>query len=201
MLVAMRPKPTAFNPALEPIAQGLPATIAESIGRTVARHSYLEWLLGHVLYSLLEISIKQGRKVVQRPDPRQYIAAVQGLFAFHKLETDFNFSGLCRRIEAADRARDALVHSVFMRDVNERGDKVYLVRGSWAVGLEQETDSRDLWPEAPLLDRALLARLRKDVEDAITRAERLQKVTDKVLRKLHDARRTNPRLNRRRGGR
>jgi hypothetical protein len=105
-------KKTAFNAALEPITQAIPSSLAATIGRTVARHSYMEWVLGQVLYSLLEISIKQGRKIVRRPEPRQYVAAVQGLmFAIHKLETSFNF--VERRIEAANRARDALAHSVY----------------------------------------------------------------------------------------
>ena len=197
----MATRKSAFNPALEPISQPLPATIAESIGRTIARHSYLEWILGQVLYSLLEISIKQGRKVVQRPDPRQYVAAVQGLYAFHKLETRFNFTELCKLVETADRARDALAHSVYMQDVNTRGAKVHLVRGSWANGSDTETVSRDAWPETPVLDRTLLARLRDQVEAAVKKAEALRAETDDLLRKLHEARRTDPRLNRRKGDR
>ena len=190
-----------FNAALEPLASTLPATIAENIGRAVARHSYLEWVMGQVLYSLLEISIKQGRKVVRRPDPRQYVAAVQGLFAFHELETSFDFADLGRRIEAADRARDALAHSVYMRDVNVRGDRVHLVRGSWALPAPDESVSRDVWPDAPVVDRNFLARMRRDVEEAVHAAEKLQAETDRLLRQLHEARRTNPRLNRRRSDR
>lgn len=197
----MPKRTTAFNPALEPISQPLPATIAQAIGHTIARHSYLEWVLGQVLYSLLEISIKQGRKVIQRPDPRQYVAAVQGLYAFHKLESKFNFNELCRRVEAADRARDALAHSVYMQDVNVRGNRVHLVRGSWANGSDAETVSRDAWPETPVIDRGLLGRLRDEVEGAVKRAEALRDETDDLLRKLHEARRTNPRLNRRKGDR
>lgn len=194
----MPKKTSTFNPALEPISQPLPAALAESIGRTIARHSYLEWVLGQVLYSLLEISIKQGRKVVQRPQPRQYVAAVEGLFAFHKLESKFNFPGLVRAIEAADRARDALAHSVYMHDVNLREGRVHLVRGSWALAHPDESVASDRWPEAPALDRALLSQLRDDVEAAVTRAEKLRDTTDRLLRKLHDARRTNPRFDRRR---
>jgi hypothetical protein len=191
----------AFNPALEPISQPLSPAIAEAIGRTIARHSYLEWVLGQVVYSLLEISIKQGRKIVQRPQPAHYVATVQGLFVFHKLETRFDFGELCRRIETADRARDALAHSVYMRDVNRGPSRVHLVRGSWAHGGDEEIVSKDLWPEAPVLDRALLAKLRKDVEDAVSRAEKLQQLTDKLLRELHERRRKDPRLNRRRSDR
>ena len=197
----MAKKTSTFNPALEPISQPLPAGIAESIGRTIARHSYLEWVLGQVLYSLLEISIKQGRKIVQRPEPRQYVAAVEGLLAFHKLETKFKFAELDRRIAAADRARDALAHSVYMQDVNGPAGRVHLVRGSWALSHADDTVSKDRWPDAPAIDRALLQSMRDDVEAAVKRAEKLRDETDRLLRKLHDERRTNPRLNRRRVGR
>lgn len=193
--------PAAFNAALEPITTPLPAAVAASIGRTIARHSYLEWVLGQVLYSLLEISIKQGRAVVQRPQPRQYVSAVQGLYAFHRLETRFNFADLARRMELADRARDLLAHSVYMRDVSLRAGKTFLVRGSWNLGLDDDTVSRGQWPDTPVLDRELLARMRDDVEAAVARAEQLKRTTDKLLRELHEARRTNPRLNRRRGDR
>jgi hypothetical protein len=197
----MPKRTSAFNPALEPIAQPLPAAIAESIGRTIARHSYLEWVLGQVLYSLLEISIKQGRKVVRRPDPSQYVAAVQGLYAFHKLQSKFDFGDLCRRVEAADHARDALAHSVYMQDVNTRANRVHLVRGSWANGTDPDVVSRDAWPETPVLDRPFLNRMRDIVEAAVKQAEALRHETDELLRKLHEARRTNPHLNRRRSDR
>jgi hypothetical protein len=197
----MAKRTSAFNPALEPISQPLPAVIAENLGRTIARHSYLEWVLGQVLYSLLEISIKQGRKVIRRPDPRQYVAAVQGLYAFHKLESKFNFNELCKRVEAADHARDALAHSVYMQDVNTRGTKVHLVRGSWANGSDAEVVSRDAWPETPVLDRTFLNQMRDIVEAAVKQAEALRSHTDDLLRKLHEARRTNPNLNRRRSDR
>ena len=126
------------------------------------------------------------------------VAAVEGLFAFHKLESKFNFAGLARAVEAADRARDALAHSVYMHDVNVREGRVHLVRGSWALAQPDESVASDRWPEAPALDRALLAQLRDDVEAAVARAQKLRDTTDRLLRKLHDARRTNPRLDRRR---
>lgn len=194
-------KTPAFNKALEPSTDPLPAAIAESVGRTIARHSYLEWVLGQVLYSLLEISIKQGRKVVQRPSPRAYVSAVQGLYAFHKLDAAFDFADLARRLERADVARNALATSVYMRDVNSRALKLHLVRGSWAIDGEDDVTSRDAWPETPPLDRATLGALRKDVEDAVARAEKLQALTDKLLRDLHDRRRTNPAFNRRKSDR
>lgn len=190
-----------FNPALEPITQPLPEAIAASIGRTIARHSYMEWVLGQVLYSLLEISIKQGRAVVQRPQPRQYVASIQGLCAFHKIECKFDFDGLTNRVEAADRMRDSLVHSVYMHDIGTDGDRVFLVHGSWARAHEAEVIKTGEWPPTPALDRAFLSNARKVMDEAARSVEELQKLVGALLRQLHELRRTNPKYNRRRSDR
>jgi len=197
----MATKKSVFNPALEPVTQPLPEAIAAAVGRMIARHSYMEWLLGQVMYSLLEISIKQGRAVVQRPQPKQYVASIQGLCAFQKIDCKFDFDDLTQRVEAADRVRDALVHSVYMRDVNVRGDRIHLVHGSWARAQDAEVIRTGEWPETPVLDRTFLARLRKDVDDAVKCAQGLQKLIDDLLRKLHELRRTNRKYDRRRSDR
>jgi hypothetical protein len=189
---------SVFNSSLEPLDASLPDDIARSVGRLIARHSYMEWILGQVLYSLLEISIKQGRAVVRRPEPGQYVAAVQGLYAFHKLETTFNFDRLAQAIARADAACEALVKSVYMHDTDRKSSPIYLVRGSWSAGLDLDAVSRDAWPDTPVVDAALLEQLREEVEAAVARAQRLRATTDKLLRRMHEQRRTNPRLNRRR---
>ena len=201
VILAQMKARSQFNSSLKPLTQSLPDDIARGIGRIIARHSYLEWVLGEVLYSLLEISIKQGRAVVKRPEPRQYAAAIEGLYRFHKLESSFKFDKLARELERADAARDALVQSVFMRDTDRKNSPVYLVRGSWSLGWDLDLVRRDAWPPTPVVDSALLTGFRDDVEAAVGRAEKLRSLTDKLLRKLHEQRRTNPRLNRRAGRR
>jgi len=186
-----------FNSSLDPVTSSLPDDIARNIGRIVSRHSYMEWVLGQVLYGLMEISIKQGRAVVRRPQPRQYAAAVEGLYAFHKLPGKVNFERLASAVEKADAALDTLLHSVFMRDGERKSSPLYLVRGSWSVGADLEAISQDAWPETPVADAAFMAKLRDDVEDAVARAEKLRETTDRLLRKSHEQRRTNPGLNRR----
>jgi hypothetical protein len=186
-------KNDVFNSALVPLAQGLPSPIAASIGVTLARHGYLEWVLGQVMYSLMEISVKQGRVIMKMPRPAHYIAAVRDLFEFHGLETGYDFDDLCRRLDNADRSRNMLVRSVYMRDTNSKKVKVQLVRGAWDPGPGGETQ-----PESQRVDRKFLARRRKDVDDAVRAAQKLQSITDKLLRKMHEARRSRPGLNRRR---
>jgi hypothetical protein len=183
----------AFNSALVPISTGLPAGIAANIGVTLGRHAYLDWVLGQVMYSLMEISIKQGRVIMKMPRPAHYVAAITDLFAFHGLQTPYDFDDLCRRLDVADRSRNVLTRSVYMRDTDSKALKVQLARSPWDPGPGGETQ-----PETQLVDRRFLARRRKDVDDAVRAAEKLQAITDKLLRKMHELRRSRPGLNRRR---
>ena len=188
------PKPTmSLTSALVPLDRTLPADLAAAVGAVVARHAYLDWLLGQVMYSLMEISIKQGRVIMKLPRPRVYIAAVKELFEFHGLETRFDFEALAKKLEAADRARRELTRSVYMCDTDSKGSRILLARSHWDPG-----PGGELQPELEELDRNLLAAKRKVVDEAVRSAQKLQGVTDKLLRKRHRERRSRPALNRRR---
>ena len=179
----MHTKSITFNAALEPLTQPLPSDIAAGVGAIVQRHAHLDWLLGQVMYSLMEISIKQGRVIMKLPRPRVYIAAVEELFDFHGLATRFDFDELAKCLERAESARRELTRSVYMRDTDSRALRIQLVRSPWDPGPGGDTQ-----PEAQSLDARHLARKRKDVEDAIKCAERLRALTDKQLRARHRSR-------------
>ena len=185
-----------FNSALVPLAAGLPASIAANIGVTLARHAYLDWVLGQVMYSLMEISIKQGRVIMKLPRPSHYIAAVMDLFEFHGLKTSFDFEDLARRLETSERARNLLTRSVYMRDSSSKQVAIHLARSPWDPGPGGETQ-----PESQPVDRKFLARRRKEVDNAIRGAEKLQSEANKLLRKMHELRRSRPRYNRRKSPR
>jgi hypothetical protein len=185
-----------FNSALVPLAAGLPASIAANVGVTLARHAYLDWVLGQVMYSLMEISIKQGRVIMKLPRPSHYIAAVRDLFEFHGLETEFDFEALARKLETSERTRNLLTRSVYMRDSSSKQVAIHLARGPWDPGPGGETQ-----PESQRVDRKFLASRRKEVDDAIRGAEKLQTVANKLLRKMHELRRKRPGYNRRKSPR
>jgi hypothetical protein len=185
-----------FNSALVPLAAGLPAQIAANVGGTLARHAYLDWVLGQVMYSLMEISIKQGRVIMKLPRPSHYIAAVKDLFGFHGLETNYDFEELARKLETSERTRNLLTRSVYMRDSSSKEGMVHLARSPWDPGPGGETQ-----PESQKVDRKFLAGRRKDVDDAVRAAEKLQTETNKLLRKMHELRRSRPGFNRRKSPR
>jgi hypothetical protein len=185
-----------INSALVPLAAGLPAVIAANIGGTLARHTYLDWVLGQVMYNLMEISMKQGRVIMKLPRPSHYIAAVKDLFNFHGLETAFDFEDLARRLETSERTRNLLTRSVYMRDSSSKQVAIHLARSPWDPGPGGETQ-----PESQPVDRKFLARRRKEVDDAVRSAEKLQAETNKLLRKMHELRRSRPGFNRRKNPR
>jgi hypothetical protein len=184
--------PVTFNAALEPFAAELPTELAAGIGATIARHAYLDWLLGQVMYDLMEISIKQGRVIMKLPRPRVYIAAVKDLFDFHGLEAKFDFEAFADKLERADCACRELTRSVYMRDTSRDDVTVQLVRSPWDPG-----PGGDLQPEAQLVNAKFLAAKHAEVDDAVKATGKLRALTDKLLRDLHE-KRSRPGLDRRR---
>ena len=183
----MPKKPATFNAALDPLNANLPAEVARAVGEVVARHSYLDWVLGQVMYDLMEISVKQGRVIMKLPRPRVFVTAVKDLFEFHGLKTGYDFERLAVRLEEAHVACRELTRSVFMGDAGE----LYLVRSPWDPG-----PGGDLQPESQRIDAKFLASKRKAVEEAVKAAEKLRLVTDQLLRDSH-ARRARPGFDRR----
>jgi len=179
----MPKKPVTFNAALEPLVGELPEALAAGIGHATARHAYLDWVLGQVMYDLMEISIKQGRVIMKLPRPRVYVAAVKELFEFHGLDPKYDFEDLARKLETAHDACRELSRSVYMRDTYSDKLSIQLVRSPWDPG-----PGGDLQPEAQVLDARFLAAKRKDVEDAVKAAEKLRALTDKLLLASHEQR-------------
>jgi hypothetical protein len=184
-----------FNAALEPLAADLPEKLAAGVGNAIARHSYLDWVLGQVMYDLMEISIKQGRVIMKKPRPRVYVAAVRELFEFHGLEAKFDFDDLAKKLEEADCANRELVRSIYMRDTNSDVLSVQVARSPWDPG-----PGGDLQPEAQVLDAKFLAAKAKELDDAVKAAEKLRALTDKLLLDSHE-RRAHPGFDRRKGRR
>jgi hypothetical protein len=168
---------TPVNTALEPLVRPLAADAAAAVGALVARHTYLDWVLGQVMYNLMEISMKQGRVIMKLPRPRVYIAAVKELLEFHKLNVRFDFESLADKLEAAERARREVTRSIYMVDRDTGG--IHLSRSPWDPGPGGDTQ-----PESQALDSRYLAARRKDIEEAVATAEKLREKTDKLLRNL-----------------
>jgi hypothetical protein len=184
---------------VSPLATKLRQSAAASIGRTIARHSYMQWRQAKILYTLLGISIKQGRAAdIRVPGPSAYIRIVKDLLLFHRAQLQgFKFGALKGAVEDADRARNILAHSVFLRDKQTGQLKIQIVRGSWELEHDVVTLSRALQPEGRLVDRAFLNEQRAAVETGILGVEALRVLIEETMRRLNALREGHPQADRR----
>ena len=180
-----------------PIAQELPSGIAASIGKMIARHSHLEWMLANILYALLSIPISQGRVAVKIPPPRLYITTVADLLVSLRLHLDFNLAALERKLLAADNARNILCHSIFVRDTRSRKLHIQLASGSWDEGDDVETARKNLRGDNVEVTRAFLAEKRAAIEDGIDATRRFADRVSDGLQALNESRRNRRTLDRR----
>src|SRR5205085_10737619 len=104
----------------------------------------------------------------------------------------FDFDTFAEKLEAAHVACRELTRSVYMADDRGTAGAIHLVRSPWDPG-----PGGHLQPESQPVDAKILAAKRRDVEDAISSAEKLRALTDKLLRDSH-AKRSRPGLDRRR---
>src|SRR5688500_10227083 len=172
---------------MAPIVRSLPSSIAASIGRSLTRHSYLEWLMAKCLHTLLEISIKQGRIAFRLPRPHAFAGMVKDLLSFHHIHITFDFAKLTRTLDAADRARNILAHSVLLK--HEGKVKIQIVAGSWDFPQDVEPVKRSIHPETPVVDRTFLSEKRKAVENGIKMVSYLERYLRAAMNTLHDIRR------------
>jgi hypothetical protein len=184
-------KDTLLASSLEPVTKPLPAPIAAAIGQMIARQAYIEWVLGQALYDLMEISIKQGRVILKFPRPGQYIAAIRDLYDFHGITPAMSLEDLSRKLDVADRTRNVLTRSAYMHSRSKAGE-VVIARSPWDAGPGSEAQ-----PETQVVDAAFLEGCHKQVEAAVEAAEKFQQSTDDLLRRLHERRRTQQNLDRR----
>jgi hypothetical protein len=193
----MKKKIAIFKTGTLPQAYPLKQSIATSIGRTIARHAYLDSILASVLYTLLSISPKQGRAAIRLPPARRYAQTVQQLFRYLKIQTIYDFNSLASKLDAADRARNVLAHSIYLYDKDSGKVRIQIVTGSWELGPDVEREPRAITPETPIVDRSFLSKQRASIEAAIKRAHKLQLVTGYALATLSKKRRTQAAWDRR----
>jgi len=94
-------------------------------------------------------------------------------------------------VDVADRTRNVLTRSVYMRGPG-KGTSLVIARSPWDPGPGGETQ-----PETQEVDDQFLEQCRHNVEAAVAAAEKFHETTNRVLRALHERRRTQRALDRR----
>lgn len=168
--------------SVSPIAKGLPTVIASGIGRVVTRWAYQDWLINHIAYDVLGITIKQGRIAIRLKQPGQTFQMIKDLLVLRGLHVPALFGDLLSRIESVKERRDLLAHGVWMK--TPRGLAVQNTRGSWEPTKDKIRITRRMAPAAQLIDVEYLKTLRTDLEDTIRRTQELRGTMNALLASL-----------------
>lgn len=177
------------------IVSRLKPSIAASIGKTIARHSYLDAIKTNILSNLLGISVKQCRVAIRLPESRRYSTIIEDLLKFHGIHSNLNFRSFATQLLAADLARNTLAHSLYLEEDGQT--LIQLVRGNWDLPQDFVSMNRALNPETVVVERKFLSKKRLAVETAIKRATKFDRLIVRWLQALNERRMTQPQLDRR----
>ena len=150
----------------------MPEWAASRIAETIIKHGRLEWIQAKVLFNLSEISIKRGRIGFRLPAPGQYVAQLRQHLSLSNIRLRrFRIGKLETELRNAAAARNALAHSVYVRDPKGK-IRIQLVSGTWNLDPQHyEPVYRAINPETPLLTKSWLNKQRRAVNVALRHAD------------------------------
>lgn len=157
-------------------ARGLPSPIAASLGRLIARWSYLEWLLAQVLYQMCGVGPKIGRVAMPPPRASDYPARLQQVASILKLDlSPFPWSAYEKTLRELKEERDRFAHSIWLKDRGEKAYRIQDVRGSWQPDPTMPSVSKRIMPHGRTVTSAELNAIRRRIEGAIKNARELSR--------------------------
>jgi len=171
-----------------PVAKGVPTGIAASLGRIVVRWAYQEHVIYTITYMAAGVDVKQGRIAIRQPSIQEQFKMIEDLLAVRGVRFPRGtFSSVGKKAQDVRDRRDSLVHSLWLK--TERGLAYQDLKGpAWNVQGQPDRfnwrTTRKMTPGAVLVDRALLKKLRADLEDCIRETRTLHKACIFALQTL-----------------
>ena len=157
-------------------ARGLPSPIAASLGRMIARWSYLEWLLAQILYQMCGVGPKIGRVAMPPPRASDYPARLQQVAAILKLDlSPFPWASYEKTLRELKEERDRFAHSIWLKDRREKEYRIQDVRGSWQPDPTMPSVSKRIMPYGRAVTSGDLNAIRRKIERAIRDARTLSR--------------------------
>jgi hypothetical protein len=168
-----------------PIVTDLPASIVREIGRVVVLHSYLEHVLGRIIYDILDIDPKIGRTVIREPRGGEVFDMIRDLAQIKGLELSDEYNAIREGIEAAKTQRDQVGHGVWLRDRDTGHLFLRIIKGSWQPKSKMRGKiKRRISPEGQEYGTPELRSTIELIEETIEAVNRLHDDLKSALRSL-----------------
>lgn len=171
---------------------GLPTPLAASLGRMIARHSYLELTLATALYRLAGVSHKVGRVAIANPRGSDILNRMLELAEIFELKLHpFPWNQYKSTLDDLKKRRDIFAHSAWVYNRQVRRYFLYVTSGKSQPKEGAPGRSRKIHPEGVPASIADLRTLRKEIEKAIGEAETLDRFVQLSLQvRAHSAKKS-----------
>jgi hypothetical protein len=161
-------------------AVGLPADLAASLGRMIARHSLLENKLATCLYRAARVGAKIGRVAFANPRGSDILERIREVSQVTNLEhwmSKFPWGAFKKTLDDLKTRRDLIAHGVWLRDADTKKYSVIVTGGKWPAATPNARGmSRRIYPELRLVTPSDLRTLRSDIDKAIEEALTLDRL-------------------------
>lgn len=114
-----------------PITIDLPSSLFRQIGRVVAAHALVEWILNRIVYRLLRLKPVEGRIAVRDPRTTDRLDMITDLLTLNNIAVQTDTKTLREVLDKCYRERDELAHGVWVIDREAGKLFLRLSGGKW----------------------------------------------------------------------
>jgi hypothetical protein len=107
-----------------PITLDLPSCLYREIGRVMAAHAAIEWVLNRIAFQLLRLKPVEGRIAVREPRTTDRLEMITDLLGINKIKVATDTKTLKAALEKACQERDALAHGIWV--IDRKAGKLFL---------------------------------------------------------------------------
>jgi hypothetical protein len=135
-----------------PITRDLPSSLYREIGRVIAAHALVEWMLVRIIYQLLGLKPVEGRIAVRQPRTTDCVDMITDLLTLNKLTVNTDMVALRKALDKCCSERDALAHGIWMKDESTGEIFLRLSSGNWQLPGTNKKAKRRIDLEGALYD-------------------------------------------------
>jgi hypothetical protein len=158
-----------------PITLDLPSSLYREIGKVIAAHAAVEWMLVRIVYQLLGLRPVEGRIAIRQPRTTNCLDMITDLLTLNKIIVSTDVKALKTALDQSECDRDALAHGIWMKDRSTGQLFLRLSSGNWQPPGSHKKSKRRIDLEAREYDFRDAKEVHRLIEGIIEALDLLQK--------------------------
>ena len=162
--------------------------LCQEIGRVVIKHAFLESVLQHIIYDLVDVDDAIGRLALRDPRTSDKLKLIEELCQYKQIALDTQMLKLLRSdLPKLASLRDTLAHGAFYEDPEHDRILIRDVRGSWQPpGMVKGKVSKRMHPSGPYIESEAVSDIADVIEVVIQTCRHLRASVREQLPEQHE---------------